>query len=495
MTPRPRPTGRPPDPPPERAREQAHEQAHELAHEPAARWPPPPRLLRFGVEEEFLLTARRSRTTVPAAAAVVADAARTLGTRAQHEFLATQVEVCTRPVATAAELRDELALGRAVLVAAAERAQARLTASGTAVLPSRHPLPVSAGRRYQQIASMVNGIADQVGAEICGCHVHLGDLTLTQSLCLSARLRAWLPIVQSFCANSPFCEGIDRGTAAIRPERYARWPTCGPAPVLDPHGYRTAMDRMVEDGVILDRRMLYWYARPSEHLPTLEVRVADTSADLDTALLLAVLLRGLAHTLLDPRTRVRPIADLALRLAHRAAAEAGLAAELPDPHTGELRPVRQLLPEAVEFAAPALARTHDLTLARHLTGHLLAHGSGADRQRAALARHGHLSAVVDDLTHRTAAAAPATRRSGHGPIHVSAHLPVHVWVHVSVRAPRAYAWPCCCSDLPACTPCRGTPRCCWTCWAANPCAPAPAAWTWGRDAARSPWPPPGAGAG
>ncbi|MFC8721249.1 YbdK family carboxylate-amine ligase [Kitasatospora sp. NPDC057198] len=368
---------------------------------PDARRPPP--LLRFGVEEEFLLTGPRSRVTVPAAVEVVADAARTLGPRAQHEFLATQVEGCTRPVTTATELRAELADTRAALAAAADRAGCRLTATGTPVLPSRHPLPVTPEPRYLLLAERVDGVADQIGAELSGCHVHLGDLTQRQALTLSARMRGWLPLFQAFCANSPFCEGTDHGTAANRPDRYARWPTFGPAPVLDEPGYRAALDRLLADGVVLDRRMLYWYARPSEHLPTLEVRIADSNADLDTVLLLAVLLRALAHTLLDPRTPARPlpVPDRPLRLAHRRAATAALDARLPDPLTGRLRPARRLLPDLVEFTAPALRRTHELGLAQQLSAQLLATGCGADRQRAALARHGHLSAVVDDLTHRT----------------------------------------------------------------------------------------------
>ncbi|BAJ26580.1 MULTISPECIES: YbdK family carboxylate-amine ligase [Kitasatospora] len=372
---------------------------------PSTSTSPLPPLLRFGVEEEFLLTGRRSRVTVPAAGEVVADAARTLGPRAQHEFLATQVEGCTRPVTTAAELRAELADTRDVLQSAADRADCRIVATGTAVLPSRHPLPVTPQDRYLRLADRIDGVADQVGAELCGCHVHLGDLTHRQALSLSARIRGWLPLFQAFCANSPFCEGIDRGNASNRPDRYARWPTFGPAPVLDEPGYRSALERLLADGVILDRRMLYWYARPSEHLPTLEVRIADSSADLDTVLLLAVLLRALAHTLLDPHVRARPrlLPDPVLRRAHRSAAVGGLDARLPDPLTGALRPVRRLLPELVEFTAGALRRTDELGLARDLTGGLLATGCGADRQRAALARHGHLSAVVDDLAERTAA--------------------------------------------------------------------------------------------
>ncbi|MFB6580144.1 MULTISPECIES: hypothetical protein [unclassified Streptomyces] len=44
--------------------------------------------------------------------------------------------------------------------------------------------------------------------------------------------------------------------------------------------------------------MIYWYARPSEHVPTLEIRVCDVNADLDVVLLLTAVVRGLATALL-----------------------------------------------------------------------------------------------------------------------------------------------------------------------------------------------------
>ncbi|KDN87575.1 carboxylate-amine ligase [Kitasatospora cheerisanensis] len=363
---------------------------------------PPTVPLRFGVEEEFVLTDPHSRITVPAAAPVLAHAARALGDRAQHEFLASQVEACTRPVATAAELRAELAESRTALLTGAERAGCRLIATGTPVLPSRHPLTITPDARYLDMARRVDGVADQIGAELSGCHVHLGDLTVRQALALSAALRGWLPLFQAICANSPFCEGTDLGTAAVRPERYSHWPTFGPAPVLDEPGYHAVLDRLIAEDVIPDRRAVFWYARPSTHLPTLEIRIADTSADLDTVVLLAVLLRGLAHTLLDPRRHARPVPETTLRRAHHSAAAHGLDARLPHPPTGEHLPARELLTALLEFTTPALLRTDDLPLARRLTAGLLTGGSGADRQRAALAGRGTLTAVVDDLARRTA---------------------------------------------------------------------------------------------
>ncbi|WP_354638006.1 carboxylate-amine ligase [Kitasatospora camelliae] len=360
--------------------------------------------LRFGVEEEYLLADPETRTTVPRAAAVVECAAQTLGARAQFEFLATQVEACTPPVETAGDLRAELVAMRRATLGAASGVGCLLVASGTAVLPSRHPLPVTGSLRYRRMAEDAGPVADRAG-ELCGCHVHLGDLDRGEALALAGHLRPWLPVLQAVCVNSPFCEGRSNGVASSRWSRHLAWPTCGPAPLLDERGYERTVCRLLADRVIRDRRMIYWYTRPSEHLPTLEIRVADTNADLDVPVLLAVLLRGLAEVLLaEHRTGAvpPPLSAGAVREAHRRAAEVGLNGDGLDPVTGRRVPARLRLEALLDRAAPGLELHDDLLLARSLVDKLLTRGTGAERQRVALARHGSLPAVVDHLARLTA---------------------------------------------------------------------------------------------
>ncbi|MEV6975278.1 glutamate-cysteine ligase family protein [Kitasatospora sp. NPDC093806] len=333
------------------------------------------------------------------------DAARTLGERAQHEILATQVEACTRPVTSAAGLYAELVAARRAMVAAGENTGCRLVATGTPVLPSSHPLPVTPSDRHRRVAAHLNGAADQRGGEICGCHVHLGDLDRADALAISAHLRPWLPVLQALCVNSPFCEGRYHGAASERAGRYLAWPTCGPAPTVDPDGYERTVNRLLDRRAILDRKMLYWYARPSEHLPTLEVRVADTNADVRTPLLLAVLLRALAHTFLSAHRDGEPpprMPTVVLREAHRQAALGGLAGVGTHPSTGRRQPMPRLVADLMDLATPALAGSGDLALARLLLHERLGDGTGADRQRAAFAHRRALTDVVDDLARRTA---------------------------------------------------------------------------------------------
>lgn len=270
------------------------------------------------------------------------------------------------------------------------------------MLPSAHPLPVTDAPRYRRIAGHVGpGVADQAGGEVCGCHVHVGDLTRGEALAVSTRLGPWLPVVQALGANSPFCEGADRGGASSRAAHYERWPTVGPAPSLDETGYERYVERLVADGTVVDRRMIYWYARPSEHLPTLEVRIADVNADVGVPVLIAVLLRGLTRVLLAETDRpCPPVGERLLRAAHRRAAAAGLHGTALDVRGGDdaprAAPVSVLLDELLERAAPGLAAEGDLDLARRLCARLLA-AARRGRQRAAFARRGLLPDVVDAL--------------------------------------------------------------------------------------------------
>ncbi|MCX5215247.1 YbdK family carboxylate-amine ligase [Kitasatospora sp. NBC_00240] len=359
----------------------------------APRRPP----LTLGVEEEFLLADRRTRVTVPRAGEVIADVETVLGPQVQSEFFATQVEVCTEPVATAGELRRQLLHGRRVTAAAARRADCLLVASASGILSCR-PMRITDGDRYRRIAGLVGPLATGAG-ELGGCHVHLGTLSRADALLLSGRLRPWLPVFQALTVNSPFAGGLNRNCASWRSLRYARWPTVGPAPVLDERGYDELADRLVAQGTVLDRRMIYWYARPSEHLPTLEIRVADVNAGVDTTLLLALLLRGLAAVLLDEADRGVPgpvVSDSQLTGAHRQAALYGLRGTGVGPD-GVARPMLQLLGELLRRGAPGLAATGDLEQVKSLLGGLLAAGTGAERQQAVRRRHGSLTEVVDDL--------------------------------------------------------------------------------------------------
>jgi carboxylate-amine ligase len=357
-----------------------------------------------GVEEEFLLVDRDTRVPTPCASMVLKSAGEVLGDQIQAELFPTQVEACTRPVRTLEELRRDLTRLRAAVAAAAAESGCLAVASGTAVVPAPGPFEVTGQSRYLRMAAEFGAVTDALGSGVCGCHVHVAVSCRDEAVRLGNHLRPWLPAVGALAANSPFHDGWDSGYASWRAMSWSQWPGVGPAPLLpDAAAYDALVDALIASGFMLDRGMIYWYARPSEHCPTLEVRVADVNSDLDTVVLLAALLRGLAATLLaavHADEAAPAVPDRLLQAAHWRAARDGLAGLGLDLATGRTRPAAELVDALVERAAPGLEASGDTDDVRRLWQRVRAARGGAACQREAYRRRGDLRDVVDVLTVR-----------------------------------------------------------------------------------------------
>ncbi|MFI7356058.1 glutamate--cysteine ligase [Streptomyces avidinii] len=371
---------------------------------PALAAPAGPVVSTMGVEEEFLLVDRLTGAPVPRAGPVIREASYLLGDLVQSEFYRCMIETCTRPTIDATDLRAQLHRLRVTVADAACASHCLLVASGTPVVPPTAPIPVTDTPRYRGMARHFGALVDGRLGIVCGCHVHVGTADRAQALFLANHVRPWLPALQALAVNSPFAGGLDTGYSSWRALEFGRWPTAGPAPLLDPAAYEETAEALVASGVLMDRRMIYWFARPSEHQPTIEFRVTDTNADLDTTLLVALLLRGLCATFLARADEDPPppgISVARLSEAHRCAARYGAAGFALDPFTGDHVPARALIEALVRTAGPGLRAAGDEAEVDRLLDALRSKGTGADRQRAALRRAGRLRYVVDELADLT----------------------------------------------------------------------------------------------
>lgn len=353
-------------------------------------------VLSFGVEEEFLLADAGTRYSAPRAAEVLDKARLYVGDQAQREFYTTQVEFTTEPHMSAEALRAELERNRQVGATAAAAAGCLLVPAASAVLTHR-PLPITPDERYELIAKRHTA---GIRSEISGCHVHVGTLRRDEAMLLGNHLRAWLPILQALCVNSPFAAEQDRRCASWRYFDVKALPTVEPAPILDEATYEAMVHDLTVNGPLLDRKMIYWYSRPSEHCPTLEIRTADVNPDLDLVLLYAVLLRALATTLLAEARRGRPWPDVSrsrLEEYHRRVARDGSRAWVLDPDTGTDVPMASGLERLVNRSRPGLAAAGDEELADRLLDRFRLRGTSSDRQRLVYSRRGSFSDVVDWL--------------------------------------------------------------------------------------------------
>lgn len=359
-------------------------------------------LATVGVEEEFHLADLTTGALRPDAAQVLAAARRRLGDDVDPELLRSQVEVGTATCTTLAEVRRELVRLRRGLANSAAEAGCVLLASGTypAVV---NGVSATDDPRYQAMMELFGPLArDQVS---CGCHVHVAVEDPEAAVTVLRRSRPWLPVLLALSANSPFLQGGDTSYASYRSEVWSRWPTSGPAPALRSHSeFDVLVERLLATGVLRDRGMLYWHARPSQRYPTVEFRIADVCLAVDDAVLLAGLFRALTRTCLLAEQQGEPNPDLpaeVLRAASWRAARFGVDGELLDPATGVPVPSADAVAALLAHVRPALEESGDAAEVDATAAAVLGRGSGARRQRSAYARRGDIQDVLGVLARET----------------------------------------------------------------------------------------------
>ncbi|HEU5473245.1 MAG TPA: glutamate--cysteine ligase [Actinophytocola sp.] len=353
--------------------------------------------LTVGVEEEFFLVDRNGFLTQQAPETL--DEADHTGADLQAELLRCQIESASEPHRHADALVADLRGLRERLADGASRRAARLLPTSTPLRAEPDRPVIAPDPRYLRMAHHLGGLV--FTGPTCGCHVHVGIDDRATALRVSNHLRPWLPALLALSGNSPFDGSGMSGYASARYLLWARWPTAGPPPYLESvDHYESIVQGMLRTEAMLDRKMVYWDIRPSEHQPTLEIRVCDTAGTAEEAALYGVLVRSLVHLALEHNRPAPRLPHEVVRAGLWRAARDGLSGKCPDPRTGDLRPVHQILRDLRDRAAVDLKRTGELSFVDTMLGWLAEHGGGADRQRAAYERRHRLTDVVDEMASR-----------------------------------------------------------------------------------------------
>lgn len=369
-----------------------------------------------GVEEELFLVDPQTRLPAPAAPQVLRQADVEDPDRDPEdlgpELYRHQVETRTPPLRAMSEVRERLVAARALAVAAAEGVDLRVAASGT--VPTAAPdFQVSPDDRYRAMVGLYGEIARPAGT--CGMHVHVYVESPEVGVAVIDEIVPWLSVLLAIGANSPFHHGRDTGYASWRSQVWAQWPSAGPTETFGSlETYREVSRRLREVGAARDDGMLYFDARLAAEHPTVEVRVTDVCTDVDDAVLVAALVRGLVTRVADLAVagRLEPVVDAPhrraelLRAAQWRASRYGLSDWLLDPVDAVLAPARDVLDRLVGLTRDQLDEAGDVELVEEGIRRVVATG-GASRQRAAFERSGSLDEVVDDLVERTRPADPA----------------------------------------------------------------------------------------
>ena len=264
----------------------------------------------IGVEEEYQIVDPVTRELRPRAGRVLPRAQQAVGDEVTNELFLSQIEIGTPVCRTLADVRAELVRLRKAVIEAARKDGSRIAAAGTHPFSHWGDQSLTPKPRYRELADDFQQITrEQI---ICGCHVHIGIADPEAVIQVMNRARIWFPVILALSANSPFWLGDDTGYASYRASLFGRFPMTG---TPHPFASRAEFDELVaalqSAGVVEDGSFLYWDARPSSHVKTLEFRVADVCMTIDEAVLIAGLTRALARACHDewiarPAGRARP---------------------------------------------------------------------------------------------------------------------------------------------------------------------------------------------
>ncbi|MFI2565143.1 glutamate--cysteine ligase [Paenarthrobacter sp. NPDC018779] len=351
----------------------------------------------FGVEEELLIADPIDGMPLPLAAGILDLAPQQGegdGPSLKSEFKQEQVEVNSRPCTTAAGLRQEIQLGRALADKAARTVGARVAALATP--PVFHATPTLGNQRYATMGHEFGLIArEQI---TCGFHVHVSIESPEEGVAVLDRMRHWLPVLLALSANSPYWMGVDTGFASYRTQIWNRWPTAGPMDVFgSAEGYRGVLRELLKTGVPLDEGMIYFDARLSRGQPTVELRIADVCLYAEDALTIAVVARALVETSARHWREGVPPSDVltsVLRMSNWRASRYGVNEQLLQPEELVPCPAADAVGALLRHVGPALAEMGDLAVARAGVAAILRRGTGERLQRHAYSRRLRLADVV-----------------------------------------------------------------------------------------------------
>jgi len=299
-------------------------------------------------------------------------------------------------------------------------------AAGTVPLVDPTALTTTATPRYDRMRHQYGVLVRE--QLICGTQVHVDVRDRDLAVAVAHRVAPWLPALLALSASSPFWSGTDTGYASYRTLIWRRWPTTGsPGRFASAAEYDRTVADLVRTGVISDPGMVYFDVRPSDHLPTVELRICDSCPQLEDVIMLAGLFRALviretvAAMTGGPPPKIR--SEL-LEAATWRAARSGLEGDLVDPASSAPVSARRLIGRLLGDLRPVLEATGDWELVAALTESVLARGSSASRQRAACARGG-LDEVVDALLAESRAGTGSGAGTASGAGTMAAHLTIN----------------------------------------------------------------------
>ena len=246
----------------------------------------------IGVELEFQLVDRESLALVPLAPRILESLSDQWKDRIKKEFIQSMLEVNTGVCHTIDDVAQDL---RVVTLHLEQKAHEQ----GALLHPtSLHPFSRALDQqptqdpRYLEILEDLRLVGQMLITQ--GLHVHIGVPDGDTAIWIVDHIRAYLPLILSLTASSPFFQGIDTGFQSYRSKLFEQLPRSGiPASLGSWDEYVRLCNMLMEGGIISDVRDIWWDVRPHPYFGTIEVRIGDLPPTFKEILAITALIHAL----------------------------------------------------------------------------------------------------------------------------------------------------------------------------------------------------------
>lgn len=263
--------------------------------------------ITLGVEEEFFLVDAASRDLLADPAPEIFEVCeQNAGPhKVVHEFLRSQIEANTRVCNSVAEVRQALLETRKLVAHAAAQHSAKLMAASTHPFARWDEQKPSEGDRYRRFEVIFQESVRRF--LVAGMHIHAGFGEADDRIRVMTALRRYLPLLHALSTSSPFSEGRMTGFKSYRLNLIGALPrTSLPGALYSQADYENLLENYREMDFVRDGSELWWDIRPSQHYPTVELRICDICPRIDDAMSLVALYACLVRWLLRNRDSLPP---------------------------------------------------------------------------------------------------------------------------------------------------------------------------------------------
>jgi carboxylate-amine ligase len=354
-----------------------------------------------GAELELMVLDPESGDLAPGAVRLLKACAEESIENVSAELMQSMIELKTGVCQNVAEVRDQLVPRLRRVRNIARSLGYELAMSGTHPFHRPTNSALSPSERYDRLLDRIAYLIHQ--RVVFGLHIHIGLPDGDTALDVMNQLVHSMPHLLAVSASSPFWEGVDTGLASARTALYHTLPHAGVPPYFARwKDFRAYFRVMRECGAIQSMKDIYWDIRPRPEFGTIELRVCDMPATLETTFALVALVRSLAiasQRLLAERPQMKrgDVRKHWIAVENKwLATRYGLGAIYIRTPGGKRRPLKQDLCDLLNRLMPIAHETgDDVFLAKLLPPEQFE--SGADRQRRLARESGSTRPLVSDM--------------------------------------------------------------------------------------------------